>query len=236
MRLSKGGYFADFVVYPPVAVMLIAAAVRPGSPLSWSESVLVCVAGVAVWTLLEYIIHRVVLHEVRYFAAMHEMHHDDPGDFVGTPTWLSLGMICSGALLPLWWEIGLHLASVFTAGLMLGYLWYAGVHYVIHHWRIEPGTYLYRRKRHHALHHHAQLACNFGVTSSFWDRVFATTFAGRRRAGALDHPGDGSPAVAPMAGTAPMGSVADAEAQAARAGLIGLWRGRRLGAAGRLSR
>ena len=236
MRLSKGGYFADFVVYPAVAVMLIATAVRPGSPLSWSEAAFVCVAGVAVWTLLEYIIHRVVLHEVRYFATMHEMHHDDPGDFVGTPTWLSLGMICSGALLPLWWEIGLHLASVFTAGLMLGYLWYAGVHYVIHHWRIAPGTYPYRRKRHHALHHHAQLECNFGVTSSFWDRLFGTTFAGRRRAGALDQPADGSQGVAPIAGTAPMGSVADAEAQAARSGLIGVWRGRRLGAVGRFSR
>jgi sterol desaturase/sphingolipid hydroxylase (fatty acid hydroxylase superfamily) len=229
MRLSKGGYFADFVVYPPVAVMLITTAVRPGSPLSWREAMLVCAAGIAVWTLLEYLIHRVVLHEVRYFATMHEMHHDDPGDFVGTPTWLSLGMICSGALLPLWWEIGLHLASVFTAGLMLGYLWYVGVHYAIHHWRIEPGTYLYRRKRHHALHHHAQLECNFGVTSCFWDRVFATRFAGRRRGDALAQPADGSQVVAPMAGTAPMGSPA-------RASLIGLWRGRGLGAAGRFSR
>ena len=228
MRLSKGGYFADFVVYPPVAAMLIAAAVRPGSPLSWRESILVCVAGVAVWTLLEYIIHRVVLHEVRYFATMHEMHHDDPGDFVGTPTWLSLGMICSGALLPLWWEIGFDLASAFTAGLMLGYLWYVGVHFMIHHWRIEPGTYLYRRKRHHALHHHAQLECNFGVTSSFWDRVFGTRFAGRRRTSALAQPAGGP--------EGPTGSVADAESGAPRAGVIGLWRGRRLDELGRFSR
>jgi sterol desaturase/sphingolipid hydroxylase (fatty acid hydroxylase superfamily) len=230
MRLSKGGYFADFVVYPPVAVMLMATAVRPGSPLSWRESILVCVAGVAVWTLLEYIIHRVVLHEVRYFATMHEMHHDDPGDFVGTPTWLSLGMICSGALLPLWWETGFALASAFTAGLMLGYLWYVGVHYMIHHWRIEPGTYLYRRKRHHALHHHAQLECNFGVTTSFWDRVFGTRFAGRRRS--LARRTTGSEAASPMAGSAPMGSVADAESDAERAGVVSLWRGRRLGQAG----
>src|SRR5215467_154579 len=127
MRLSKGGYFADFVVYPPVAAMLIAAAVRPGSPLSWRESILVCVAGVAVWTLLEYIIHRVVLHEVRYFATMHEMHHDDPGDFVGTPTWLSLGMICSGAVLSMSRSIVFGLTSGFTPALMPSHLWYVGI-------------------------------------------------------------------------------------------------------------
>jgi sterol desaturase/sphingolipid hydroxylase (fatty acid hydroxylase superfamily) len=230
MRLSKGGYFADFAVYPPVTAMLIGAALRRGSTLSWSEALLVCAAGVCVWTLLEYIIHRVVLHEVRYFATMHEMHHDEPADFVGTPTWLSLGMICSGALLPLWWETGFDLATAFTAGLTLGYLWYAGVHYMIHHWRIEPGTYLYRRKRHHALHHHALLECNFGVTTSFWDRVFATRFAGRRRPLARAAPR--TQPTTPMAGTAPMGSVADTDPGAERAGVLGLWRGRRLGQTG----
>jgi len=228
MRLSKGGYFADFVVYPAVAVVLIAAAARPGSLLSWRESVIACATGVAAWTLLEYIIHRVVLHEVRYFATMHEMHHADPGGFVGTPTWLSLGMIASGALLPLWWEAGFDLASAFTAGLMLGYLWYVAVHHVIHHWRIEPGSSLYRLKRHHALHHHAQLECNFGVTTAFWDRMFGTTFAARRRAGEPAPPADGSDAKA----TAPVGSVADAESATTRADVISVWRGRRLGEAG----
>jgi sterol desaturase/sphingolipid hydroxylase (fatty acid hydroxylase superfamily) len=229
MRLSKRGYFADFVVYPPVAIVLVVAATRPGSTLSWRESVFVSGAGIAAWTLLEYVIHRVLLHGVRYFAMMHEMHHDDPGGFVGTPTWLSLGMFCSGALLPLWWETGFDLASDFTAGLILGYLWYVGVHYVIHHRRIEPGTYLYRLKRDHELHHHARLGCNFGVTTSFWDRVFATTFASRRRAGQLAEPAHRPDAVESMSPTAP---ASDQEAGAARMGVISVWRGRRFGETG----
>lgn len=179
MRLSKRGYFADFVVYPPAAAALMAAALRPGSALSWTESLVAPLTGLAVWTLVEYVTHRFILHEVRYVAEMHEMHHEDPTGFVGTPTWLSLGMICCGALLPLWWETGLGLASGVTAGMMVGYVWYVGVHHVVHHWRIGPDGYLYRLKRRHALHHHARQPCNFGVSTGFWDRVFGTAFTGR---------------------------------------------------------
>jgi sterol desaturase/sphingolipid hydroxylase (fatty acid hydroxylase superfamily) len=227
MRLSKRGYFADFVVYPPAVMALAVAATWPGSTLSWRGFVCVFGAGIAAWTLLEYFIHRVVLHEVRYFAIMHEMHHDDPGGFVGTPTWLSLGMFFSGALLPLWWETGFDLASDFTAGLILGYLWYVGVHYVIHHWRIEPGTYLYRLKRDHALHHHARLGCNFGVTTSFWDRVFATTFAIRRRASQLVEPPHGPKAVGSTSPTARVAPASDPES----GGCISIWRRRGFGEA-----
>ena len=179
MRLSKASYFADFVVYPPIVVTLMIAALWREPPRSWIEASFACLAGIAVWTFLEYVIHRVVLHEVRFFAEMHDMHHDQPTGFVGTPTWLSLGMICCGALLPLWWETGFHLASGITAGLMLGYLWYASVHHLVHHWPIQQGTLLYRLKRRHALHHHARQPCNFGVSTAFWDRVFGTAFVGR---------------------------------------------------------
>jgi len=179
MRLSKAGYFADFVIYPPVAAALMVAALRPHSSQSWTQVSTACVVGLAAWTLLEYVIHRFVLHDVRFFAELHDMHHEDPAGFVGTPTWLSLAMIGCGGLLPLWWEAGFPVASGFTAGLMLGYLWYISAHHVIHHWRVEQGSYLYRLKRRHALHHHARQGCNFGVTTAFWDRVFGTAFPGR---------------------------------------------------------
>lgn len=176
MRLGKVGYFLDFIVYPAIVMMLLAGVLRSESPLSWEESLAACFAGIAGWTLLEYVIHRFVLHKVAYLAAMHDMHHADPGAFVGAPTWLSLGSICCGALLPLCWAIGYDLARSVTAGLMLGYLWYGGVHYMVHHRQPEPGTRLHRLKRRHVLHHHARKWCNFGVTNGFWDRVFGTDF------------------------------------------------------------
>jgi sterol desaturase/sphingolipid hydroxylase (fatty acid hydroxylase superfamily) len=185
MRLSRAGYFADFVVYPPAVTLLLAAALRPGPAMSWRASFVCFLAGLGLWTLIEYLTHRFVLHELRYVAEMHEIHHDDPTGFVGTPTWLSLGMICCGALLPLWWETGLRLAGGFTAGMMVGYLWYVGVHHIVHHWPIPREGYFYRLKRRHALHHHARQPCNFGVTTAFWDRLLGTAFVGSERSSRL---------------------------------------------------
>jgi len=67
MRLSKASYFADFVVYPPIVVTLMIAALWREPPRSWIEASFACLAGIAVWTFLEYVIHRVVLHEVRFW-------------------------------------------------------------------------------------------------------------------------------------------------------------------------
>jgi sterol desaturase/sphingolipid hydroxylase (fatty acid hydroxylase superfamily) len=179
MHLSKASYFADFAVYPPVVLALLILALRHAPSPVWIEWSIACLAGIAAWTLLEYVIHRGVLHGIRFFAAMHDLHHEDPEGFVGTPTWLSLAAICVGALFPLWWGAGFDFASGITAGLMLGYVWYVGVHHVLHHWRIRPGSYLYRWKRRHARHHYARQACNFGVTTQFWDRVFGTAHPAR---------------------------------------------------------
>ena len=179
MHLSKASYFADFAVYPPVVLTLLILALRHAPSLVWIEWLIACFAGIAVWTLLEYVIHRVVLHRIPFFATMHDVHHQDPEGFVGTPTWLSLAAICVGALFPLWWETGFDFASGITAGLMLGYVWYVGVHHVLHHRYSHPGSYLYPWKRRHALHHYAPHPCNFGVTTQLWDRVFGTAHRGR---------------------------------------------------------
>jgi len=174
MRLSKAGYFADFYIYPPFVLALTAgAAIRTTSHsmLYWSVA---CLIGIAAWTLLEYIIHRGVLHRVRIFAEMHNMHHESPTDLVGSPTWLSLSIICFGVLLPLWWQINFEIAGGLTAGLMIGYLWYVTVHHAIHHWQSRPASYLHRAKRRHLVHHYSRQPCNFGVSTAFWDRVFGT--------------------------------------------------------------
>jgi sterol desaturase/sphingolipid hydroxylase (fatty acid hydroxylase superfamily) len=174
MRLNRFLYFADFVVYPLVIVALLAAALLQKGPHYWKELAVGFACGVAIWSLLEYLIHRVALHGIAYFAAMHEMHHSDPRALVGSPFWVSLGAICSGALLPLWLLIGLGNACAVTAGLMLGYVYFGMLHHILHHSHARRGTYLWRMKRRHALHHYGKTPCNFGVITSVWDRVFGT--------------------------------------------------------------
>ena len=59
---------------------------------------------------------------------------------------------------------------------MLGYLAYGGVHYWLHHRSTRHLPPLRRLKRHHALHHHRNESCNFGVSTRFWDRVFGAYY------------------------------------------------------------
>ena len=65
MRLSKASYCADFVVYPPIVVGLAVAALRRSTGLSWIEWSIACLAGIGAWTIIEYVIHWVLLHEVK---------------------------------------------------------------------------------------------------------------------------------------------------------------------------
>ncbi len=178
MQLSKSGYYADFVVYPLVILALLAfQLMRAGAWRFWALGGFV-LAGIAIWTLFEYLLHRYVLHHVPIVHDMHEAHHADPAALVGTPSWLSLLMFLVGALLPSWWGLGSAPASALTAGMMFGYLCYVGVHHVTHHWRLRPGSVLYRLKHRHARHHFAKTPGNFGVTTPFWDMVFGTDLDG----------------------------------------------------------
>jgi sterol desaturase/sphingolipid hydroxylase (fatty acid hydroxylase superfamily) len=173
MQLTRTGYLADFYVYPCVAAALGMLAVVP-APHRWSALGIACVAGLAAWTLLEYVLHRWVFHRVPWIRGLHDAHHRDPTAFVGTPTWLSIAAILALVLLPSTLLWGLSMGSSFTAGLTLGYLAYSAAHYATHHGHFTPGTYLSRLKRRHAIHHHGAAGSNFGVTTAFWDRVFAT--------------------------------------------------------------
>jgi sterol desaturase/sphingolipid hydroxylase (fatty acid hydroxylase superfamily) len=65
-------------------------------------------------------------------------------------------------------------ASGLSAGMLAGYAAYSLVHHACHFWTLSPGGYLYRMRLHHAAHHYSRDAGNFGVTTSFWDRVFGT--------------------------------------------------------------
>ena len=130
------------------------------------------------WTLAEYVLHRFVLHQIAPFAAMHDVHHQKPLALVGTPTWLSLGVILSAVFLPAWALSSLNAASGLTVGTMAGFFWYGVVHHAIHH--RKPRTIARRllvTTRRHAQHHYSGERANFGVTTSFWDHVFGTLSA-----------------------------------------------------------
>ena len=173
MRLSRVSFFADFYIYPTLAVALVAIAFAV-APDQWLASCLAVLIGAMVWTLVEYLLHRFMLHRVPWIREQHAAHHNSHQDLIGTPTWLSLGLTLVTVLFPAILITNLALGSGFTAGFMLGYLWYVAVHYAVHHRTAQTGSYFSRLQRRHAVHHHYDVMGNFGVSSGLWDYVFLT--------------------------------------------------------------
>lgn len=123
------------------------------------------VAGLFVWSLAEYLVHRFVLHGV--CPRFHVIHHHDPLDGNGVPYILAVPAGLAGIL------VGLHFwawpGAAFGLGLFAGYLAYVTVHEGMHH---HPDWLPANNRRHDE--HHRFWRCNYGVTTPLWDWVFGT--------------------------------------------------------------
>lgn len=174
LERSKGSYFADFVVYPlAIFASGFLLCVRPrGERLHIAVAVM---SGLMLWSLLEYALHRFVLHGLEPFRSWHAEHHNRPHALIGTPTAVSATSIIALIFVPALLISGLWLSTGLTLGVTAGYLGYACTHHVVHHWHTES-AWLKHRKRLHALHHHSSAACQFGVVTSVWDYVFGTRY------------------------------------------------------------
>ena len=182
MKMTKLGYFSEFFIFPPLVLISTAFAFyssSPPHPVTWA---VVYGIGLAGWTLIEYLLHRLIFHHAPVLSRLHEQHHNSPQELMGTPVWasVSLGLIVVAGLS--WAILGFNLATAATAGMATGYLWYVFVHHTTHHWRPHPGSYLYRVRLRHARHHYSPDSGNFGVTTGVWDIVFGTELELRRTA------------------------------------------------------
>ena len=174
--MSPRWFFMDFYVYPPLIVLALAVAFD-GSVARVAASSGLVAFGLLVWTLAEYLIHRFAFHHFPGLKAVHLEHHAEPTGLHGSPTVATVLAFAALALLPLWYLTDLPTAAAGTAGLMTGYLAYVAVHWCVHNvdslgprW-IRPQMRALIRA--HAVHHH-KFTCNFGVTTTLWDRVFGT--------------------------------------------------------------
>ena len=172
---GKTAYRADIGMYG-AAVIALAVLVRLVGPVEQQlEMAGFVLLGLGSWTGVEYALHRFVLHGLRPFSGWHAQHHARPTALICTPTLLSALLITAFVFIPAWLLTGLWRACALTLGVLIGYLAYTVTHHATHHWRAD-GAWLRQRKRWHALHHHhVDRPVCYGVTSSFWDRVFGST-------------------------------------------------------------
>lgn len=172
-RLAQG---LDFVFIAAAAAALgwAAAATADGSP-AWLGGLLVG-AGLLAWTLLEYLLHRYVLHGLQPFRGWHALHHQRPQARIYAPTWLGAALLAGGILAPLWLLAGAHAAMAIGCGVMLGNGAYAVAHHQAHQPHAVARTgWLGRQQARHRRHHGARHAsAYFGVSTVLWDHVFDT--------------------------------------------------------------
>jgi sterol desaturase/sphingolipid hydroxylase (fatty acid hydroxylase superfamily) len=168
-------YRADAAFYA-VAVSTAGVWLASTSPVGVRlETLAWAAAGLAAWSLIEYGVHRFVLHGPQPFRGWHAAHHRRPSAFICAPTVVSATLIFTLVYLPMLAAAGARQASAFTWGVLAGYLGYTVLHHAVHHWR-GRGRWLRRRKRWHARHHQG---CGgherFGVSTGLWDRVLGTS-------------------------------------------------------------
>ena len=144
---------------------------RSAGPAVWAICLL---TGLALWTVVEYFMHRYVLHRL----APHYQHHDEPETlaYIFAPLWLSgvsaavlfvlLGLAAGS------WQQG----ALVEAGTVAGYLLYEALHVRMHS-PVAGGPLLRALRKHHFYHHFADDSRCYGVTTPIWDHVFGTKSA-----------------------------------------------------------
>ncbi len=179
-RFSRIHPATPFVTWIPVAVTCVVRSVlrRDLAPAGIAVAVL---AGMLAWTMAEYVLHRYVFHWTndtpwgkRLHFLLHGVHHEYPND----KDRLVMPLLMSVPLAVIFYllftlTMGRALGEPTFAGFVVGYLFYDGTHYYVHHFvpTMRWGKLL---RRHHLTHHHADHDGGFGVSTPLWDVVFRT--------------------------------------------------------------
>lgn len=139
-------------------------------------------AGVLLWQLLEYCIHRFAFHArgdsywaITIHFLFHGCHHKFPMDaerlvFPPVPA-TPIAASIYGALRLLLCRGG---ALGVMSGVLLGYVAYDCIHYCLHHGGKLPGSYLKSLRLRHNHHHYQDHSRGYQISSALFDAVFGT--------------------------------------------------------------
>ena len=130
-------------------------------------------AGVAAWTLTEYVLHRWMLHGVEPFRRWHLAHHRHAGVAIRVPVLFSVLLVLAVVGLPALLSGGSAFAAPLSAGMLLGNVLQESVHHRLHDTR-PLGSWLEARRRLHGFHHFRDERRGYGTLTDFWDHVFGT--------------------------------------------------------------
>ena len=192
-RLTKTDPISNIVVYGITIGLIIYYAIS-FMGLSILEVTGLFVFGLFFWTFAEYMLHRYVFHWVteakwsqRFHFIMHGAHHEYPRDterlLMPPVPGLILASVLFAFFFLVFWILGISvLVYGFFPGFFSGYLMYSFVHRATHIMR--PPKRFKHLWHHHSLHHYKYPDKAYGVSNTFWDKVFGTMPPKKERAAA----------------------------------------------------
>jgi sterol desaturase/sphingolipid hydroxylase (fatty acid hydroxylase superfamily) len=140
---------------------------------------LLVAGGVLLWTLVEYLLHRCLLHGWAKAAREHAKHHRDTHALIATPLMVMplLAVLIFAALA---YATSMGDAALLMFGLYGGYNYFVIVHHMQHfHPELLARSSLFERNlRLHELHHRHP-GTHFGISCSIWDWAFRSHFRER---------------------------------------------------------
>ncbi len=183
-RKARSRLFLSTLVYPAHFAVILGLALRSGH---YFQSVLFMVSGFFAWTLVEYLVHRYILHG-RFpdgpglqhllhlqFDHLHLAHHARPWDGNHVNGTLKDTLAPATVFMVLAFLAGpVHTWPLFVASLLLGYIVEEWVHHSVHFCAFK-GRYFRYIKRHHLFHHSPRGSeVGYGLTSGLWDLIIGT--------------------------------------------------------------
>ncbi len=183
-RKARARLLPSTFFYPLQLVVAVALSLRSIPPLQAAVSVAL---GLSAWTLVEYLVHRYILHGRfpdgpgvrhvlhRQFDHLHLAHHARPWDGNHVNGTLKDTLGPSSAFMAFGFVVGMKSGlPVFFASLMLGYILEEWVHHAVHFCNLRNPYFRYI-KRHHLFHHSPRGSeVGFGLTSGAWDFLVGT--------------------------------------------------------------
>ena len=179
---SKVHWSVPLFIYVPVIGYLFYLSIVDYKVSALDMSGLI-VAGLFIWTITEYLLHRFIFHfhatsdfGKRISFMFHGVHHDYPND---TKRLVMPPSVSIPLAIGFFFLFKAILGSIFIApfyiGFIAGYLFYDISHYAIHHFNMH-GKFWLAIKNHHMRHHYQDPELGFGVSSPLWDLILKTGY------------------------------------------------------------
>jgi 4-hydroxysphinganine ceramide fatty acyl 2-hydroxylase len=190
-RKARRRFYPSTVFYTAYTLTVTYFALRSGRSMA---AIAYFTGGIAVWTLIEYVFHRFVLHgrfpdgpgAYRKFAhtyldPLHWEHHARPwdGNHINGTLKDTLPVLVVFAAAS--WLFPLPTGPMLVAGIVAGYVVEEWVHHSVHFYRFDNRYFDYIR-RHHLYHHSPKgMEVAFGLSNGFWDIVWDTRISEEER-------------------------------------------------------